>query len=357
MSKLEDYTASAGTKLYGRERELARLSSLARTRKLTIIYGPRGSGKRELALALASAIDWAETVVVDASLSKVWPTGKGFDALEDELRSGASINDIVTSAVEAAKSRGVRRLVVAVVDVDLMERYRLVPAEAGLGAASADVKSLSHNLTRGTLGPGVSVLLTSSNGFLGNLYVRGLLLQAATGYILLEGLDPAAFKAFMAEYEGKAGGCRLDQRLLEAMSGRIPGMAIELCTLLRDDLTEWVAERLSVMEAALAGARVEVSRFIEWDVDESTLIKLSAEVVDKPIKPLEAPHAYMLTESLAAKGLVYPQLTARGVVARDPHGLFKAALEEAASRGLGSLVELEPEAVIRRLLEASVSGV
>lgn len=37
MSKLEDYTTSAGTKLHGRERELARLESLARTRKLTII--------------------------------------------------------------------------------------------------------------------------------------------------------------------------------------------------------------------------------------------------------------------------------------------------------------------------------
>ncbi len=357
MGKPEGYTTSAGTKLYGREKELARLSSLARTRKLTIIYGPRGSGKRELTLALASTIDWAETVVVDASLSRVWPSGRGFEALEDELRSGASIDGIVASAVEAAKSRGVRRLVVAIIDVDLMERYRLVPAEAGLGAASADVKSLSHNLTRGTLGPGVSVLLTSSNGFLGNLYVRGLLLQAATGYILLEGLDTAAFKSFMAEYEGKTGGCRLDQRLLEAASGGIPGVAIELCTLGRDELAEWVAERLSVMEAALAGARVEVSRFIEWDVDESTLIKLSAEVIGRPIKPLEAPHAYMLTESLAAKGLVYPQLTAKGVVARDPHGLFKAALEEAARRGLGSLTELEPEAVIRRLLEASASGV
>lgn len=45
MTGLEDYTTAAGTRLYGREGELRRLESLARTRRLTVLYGSRGLGR------------------------------------------------------------------------------------------------------------------------------------------------------------------------------------------------------------------------------------------------------------------------------------------------------------------------
>lgn len=228
------------------------------------------------------------------------------------------------------------------------------PGRRGLGIVSADVRALSTNLTRGLGGPGVSVILTTSNGFLANLYVRGLLLQAATGYMLLEGLKPGDFRSFIREYGDRMGGCTLDHGILEAVSGRLPGVAVELCHLTRDDLTEWVSERLRAMEAAVAGARVEVSRFIEWNIEGTTLVKLIGKIVDEPVRPLDEPHAYLLAESLAAKGLVYPKLSAKGVVARDPHGLFKAAVKEASSRGLGFLADLDPSSVLARMAEAGV---
>lgn len=339
------YTTTIGTRLHGRGEELARLASLARSRRLTIIYGPRGAGKRELTLALASTIDWADYVIVDAATGRVESSRGAPEGLVDALKSGASLGELVEAAARSAPGR----LLIAIIDVDLLERYRLAPGEAGLGALAADIRALSLNLTRGIPGRGLSVILTSSNGFLGNLYVRGLLMQAVTGYMLLEGLDPGSFIDFLGEYAPAVGGCRLDPQTLHAYTGGLPGLAVELCGLARDEITEWVGEKLAAIDAAMAGARLEVSRTTGWDADAGSFIKLAAGLVDRSLKPLQAPHAYLAAESLAAKGLLYPKPVAGGVVARDPWGLLRVALEEAASKGASSLADIDPQAVLARL--------
>ncbi|MET1128564.1 MAG: hypothetical protein ABWW70_04535 [Thermoproteota archaeon] len=63
--------------------------------------------------------------------------------------------------------------------------------------------------------------------------------------------------------------------------------------------------RLSTMEAVLVGVRAEGCGLQKAGVDVFTPIRLTAKVIGRPIKLLEALNAHVLAESLAAKSPVH----------------------------------------------------
>jgi len=346
---VDGYRTRAGTSFYGRSGELARLDRLARTRRLVVVYGPRGAGKGELARYWASKAGWAKVVVVNAYEGRVeGPQGLS-DAVEARLAGeAASPLDLVDEALGAA---GSSRVAVVIDGIEFLERYRSLPLEAGLGLVASDLQAAATAMSRGGRWRGASLVVTNSSGFIGTLYNRGRLACTTSGYVLLGGLDRESFMGFYREYSSQAG-CGLDADAAYRLSGGLPGLAVDLCERGPEGLAEWVEGWLAFLESALASARLDVSRALNWDAGPSGTIKMAARLHGARLKPLASPHEYLLAETLAAHGVAYTRPSSGGVEVTVPYPVVRAALEEASRLGLDSTLDLDHGKLAASLLEA-----
>ena len=97
-----------------------------------------------------------------------------------------------------------------------------------------------------------------------------------------------------------------------------------------------------------------MSRGLNWDVKPGELIRLAASLHGLRARPLEAPHHYLLAESLAAHGVVYTRPAAGGVEVTIPVPIVREALAMAAEEGLSSALDLDPDRLLSRLLEGGL---
>jgi len=328
--------------LFGRKRELSQLQDSLSRRRLTIIYGPEGAGKKSLMRRFVTMEYFNEYLYLDGNDFSF--IGSLSDVIDRELEETDGPFDIVHK-INKYKNK-YNKILLVIGDVDLMPRYKSLPPEAGLSLLIGDIKVLSNNLTRRLNYRAFRVVLTTSNGFLGGLYTRGILFYNSAKLMFIEGLDESSFKLFMSHVIKDRLDCSLPMDILERVSGRIPGIALELCDLTLDELNEWLLDRIKVIDYYLSSVIIDLSKSMNWNLDFNSIVSILKKIIGKELSPLRDPVGYFVAESLSAKKLLYLVPVRTGVKVVDPVGILESVVFTAANSNISTLADLDIDDVI-----------
>ena len=111
---------------------------------------------------------------------------------------------------------------------------------------------------------------------------------------------------------------------------------------------------IEILERALTMARAGLEA-MGLQVDPGELIRQALAVLEAPVKPLVDRLKAALADYLVKANVVYPKRARGGIKYLPQYPVYRVILEEAAKRGVSSLLDLDPSGVFRRAVMGSSS--
>ncbi len=285
-----------GTCYYGYREEMDALKTLLRSRAVTIVTGPRGSGKSEFLRYFLANQAVGNYVLVD-------PTEVGGRGGIGRAASIMSIRKRLMDAVEAAVGifRAVRLAGEALLDVARHAKGEVVIAvdsvPGGIMGDIEDFVALASMLTNNPrfAGKVKAVVVADSSNV--TLELAEVLSHLSVGWLTLGGLDDSSMAALLSEYLMGGGTCKLG---VNEFVERIGGLPAYVTSGACYDSVKWFMERKQYLESALINIAAKIG------IDVSDVVNVAANIFrEAGIDPIKEPLTYTVAEELVKAGVAY----------------------------------------------------
>jgi len=331
-----DYRTALGTGFYDRDLELDSLEEKLQAVRTLIVYGPRNVGKSELVrYFLAKKLSGGRlarilrrAVIIDARLKHAEPyLGRvGVDALRlaERLLDALGAPRGLVGLVEELASLAALPLTVFIDEFHLLIRGSLEDALAELEAAAGALSKRGEAKVR--------LVVSVSEGFFATSRAWRRLYGYSTSYMLVEPMNPQAFKPLYEEYRGKYG-CNVDLNTFTRLAGTSPGYLVDLCPRSGKLLEEWLRERLNHLDTSLHAAAEAAG------IGHRESIHVAAQLLAG--RSIRDPRERRFIEKLVEENIAYPCIKQARYLPQLP--LYAAAVEAAREAGLDDITQLAPE--------------